>query len=57
MEGGTVMAYETKVILIALADKALRTNAKEVYELISKMADADGIAMEPYDEAKAKLEK
>ena len=51
------MAYETKVILIALADKALQTDAREVYELISKMANADGIEMEPFDKAKAKIKE
>ena len=57
MEGGADMAYETKVILIALADKALRTNAKEVYELIAQMANAEGVVLTPYDEAKAKIKE
>ena len=51
------MAYETKVILIALANAVLRDDPKAVYELITEMANADGIVLKPYDEAKAKLEE
>ena len=50
------MAYETKAILIALADKALQTNAREVYALIAKMANAENMILKPFDEAKAELE-
>ena len=51
------MAYETKVILLALANEALRDNAKGVYKLILKMANADGIELKPFEEAKAELEE
>jgi len=50
------MAYETKVILISLAEIALRTNAKEVYKAIAKMANAEGVILKSYEEAKAELE-
>jgi hypothetical protein len=49
------MSYEAKVILIALANEALRDNAKGVYNLIIEMANADGIVFKPFDEAKAAL--
>ena len=50
------MAYETKVILISLADKALETNSKEMYKLIAKMANAEGMILKPFDEAKAEMD-
>jgi len=57
MERGDIsMAYETKVILISLAEIALRTNAKEVYKAIAKMANAEGVILKSYEEAKAELE-
>jgi hypothetical protein len=36
------MAYETKVILVSLAEIACRTEAKEVYKAIAKMANVEG---------------
>ena len=51
------MAYETKVILIALANAALRENAKGMYKLIAQMTNAEGIVLKPFDEAKAELEE
>jgi len=56
MKGDFDMAYETKVILISLAEIALRTNAKEVYKAIAKMANAEGVILKSYEEAKAELE-
>ena len=56
-KGETGVAYETKVILISLAEIALRTEAKEVYKAIAKMANAEGVILESYDEAKAALEE
>ncbi len=51
------MAYETKVILISLAEAALRTNSREMYNLIAKMANAEGVVLQPYKEAKAEMER
>ena len=51
------MAYETKVILISLAEIAVRTGAKEVYKAIAKMANAEGVILKSYEEAKAELEE
>ena len=51
------MAYETKVILIALANAALKENAKSMYRLIAEMANAEGVVLKPFDEAKAALEE
>jgi len=55
--GAESVAYETKVILIALAEVAIRTNAKEVYKTIARMANAEGVILKPYDEAKAEIEE
>ena len=51
------MAYETKVLLTALADVALRTNSKEVYKVIAKMANVEGVILKSFEEAKEELEK
>lgn len=50
------MAYETKVLLIALADAALKTDSKEMYKLIAKMANAEGVVLPSYNDAKAEME-
>ena len=50
------MAYETKVILIALARLAVRTNSKAMYKEIAEMANAEGVVLKPYEEARAELE-
>lgn len=51
------MAYETKVLLIALADAACKQGAKEMYKLIAKMANAEGVVLKPYKEARAEIEE
>ena len=51
------MAYETKVILLALAEIAVRTNAKEVYRAIARMANAEGVILKTYEEAKEEIEE
>ena len=55
--GGEDLAYETKVLLIALAEIAVRTDAKEVYKAIAKMANAESLILKSYEEAKAELEE
>ena len=51
------VAYETKVLLIALAEIACRTDAKEVYKAIAKMANVEGVILKSYNEAKAELDE
>jgi hypothetical protein len=48
------MAYETKVILISLAQHALEAESKKMYDIISTMANAEGVVLESYEEAMAK---
>ena len=56
VRGEESVAYETKVILISLAEIACRTNAKEVYNAIARMANAEGVILKSYDEARAELQ-
>ena len=56
LEGVLIVAYETKVLLSLLADTALRTNSKEMYKVIAKIANTEGMILKPYDEAKAELD-
>jgi len=56
MKGAESVAYETKVLLIALAEIACRTESKEVYKAIAKMANAEGVILQPYEEARAELD-
>ena len=50
------MAYETKVLLSLLADTALRTESKEMYKVIAKIANTEGVVLKPYEEAKSEME-
>ena len=52
----SIMAYETKVLLSLLADTALRTGSKEMYKVIAKIANTEGMVLKPYDEALEELE-
>ena len=56
VKGEESVSYETKVILISLAEIACRTNAKEVYNAIARMANAEGVILESYEKARAELE-
>ena len=53
-EGAESMAYETKVILISLANFIRKASSiEEIYSAVQKMANAEGVVIEPYeDEAK-----
>jgi len=52
------MAYETKVILISLAEIACKADSpKEIYKAIAKMANAEGVILKSYEEAKAELKE
>lgn len=46
------MAYETKVLLISLAQHALSMDSKGMYRVIAKLANAEGVVLQAYDEAK-----
>ena len=52
------MAYETKVILGLIARIILKSKTlKEAYNEVVRAANAEGIIMKPYDEAKTELDK
>ena len=45
------MAYETKVIIIALADIVrLSPDKKTIYNTLVKMAEAEGFKLEPFND-------
>ena len=56
INGWKIMAYETKVLLIAIAEIICKARTlKEAYSAIAKMTNAEGVLLKPYDEAKAEL--
>ena len=47
------MAYETKVLLIALAQIIRKADSiEEIYKAVEKMANAEGVVLEPLNEEK-----
>ena len=53
MNGELNMSYDTKVILIALANLCRRVdNVKEVFDVIEEMANAEGVVLKPFNKAK-----
>ena len=57
MEGVESVAYETKVILISLASFIRKaTSIEEIYEVVQKMANAEGVVIEPYADEDKKEE-
>ena len=51
VKGVDDVAYETKVVLIAIAE-IIRKSAdlKEVYQAVEKMANAEGVVLQPYED-------
>ena len=50
VKGDEIMAYETKVLLIAIANIIRKSNCLEdVYKAIEEMANAEGIVLKPLD--------
>jgi hypothetical protein len=44
------MAYDTKVLLLAIAEIVkLSHNKRDIYAAIAKMANAEGVILEPLD--------
>ena len=57
MKGEFDMAYETKVLLMAIAQLVQKADSlKEVYEAIEKMANVEGVVLDPYSEKEKKEE-
>ena len=51
------MTYETKVILVSLAEIVVKAkDPKEIYKALQKMANVEGIVLQPFEEAKAEAE-
>ena len=51
------MAYETKALLISLAEHACRTESREMYKIIANMANLESTIIKPYEKARAELEE
>ena len=48
------MAYETKVLLMAMAQIIEKADTlEEAYAALAKIANVEGVILEPYDEARA----
>ena len=51
------MAYETKVILSSISTHCLHVKTpKQIYEIVRRMAQVEGMKLPPYDEAKAEID-
>ena len=51
------MAFETKALLILLAEVACMNGERQKYNAIQKMANAEGTVIKSYGEARAEYEK
>ena len=57
-KGALDMAYETKVLLIAIAQIIRKADSiEEIYKAVEKMANAEGLVLEPLDEEKKAEQK
>ena len=50
------MSYETKVLLISMAEYAVEAKIKKMYLYIAKMANAEGLILPTYEKAVAQAE-
>jgi C4-type Zn-finger protein len=51
------MAYESKALLASIAEILIKSDTvKEAYKSVAKIANVEGVIMQPYDEAKKELE-
>ena len=46
-----VMSYETKVLLIAMAEYAVEIRARKMYRYIAKIANSEGVVLASYEDA------
>ena len=52
------MAYETKVILVAIAEMFCKAESlEEAYAALKKIANAEGVVLQPYEEVRAEVEE
>ena len=48
--------FDTKVLLVSIAEIAVRDKAKSVYKAIAKMANVEGVSLPTYEEARSEIE-
>ena len=54
--GDAAMAYETKVLLIAIAKIISKAdNIEEIYEAVEAMANAEGLVLKPLEELRKSI--
>jgi hypothetical protein len=52
------MSYETKVLLIAIAEIISKSDdIDEIYDAVAAMANAEGVVLQPLEEMKKKKRK
>ena len=56
MNGELNMAYETKALLIAMAEYAIEAKIKKMYRFVAKVANAEGLILPSYEDAVAQKE-
>lgn len=57
MKGDADLAYETKVLLQAIAEILLqKKDVKSAYNAVKRIANTEGVILKTYDEAIAELE-
>ena len=57
MKGEANLAYETKVLLVALAQIVCKAeNIEEIYASLMQMANSEGVILKPYEDARLELE-
>ena len=44
------MGYDTKVLLVSMAEYAKEIKAKKMHDYIVKMANVENVVIEPYDD-------
>jgi len=46
------MAYETKTLLMSMAQYAIAKQSKMMYDYVAKVANVEGLILEPFEEVK-----
>ena len=56
MNGDLNTAYETRVLLIGMAEYAVEARVKKMYNYVAKMLNSEGVTLKSYEDAVAELE-
>jgi hypothetical protein len=50
------VAFETNALLVSMAEYAIAIKSRKMYRYIANVANAEGVVMKSYEEAKAEAE-